>query len=248
MNVGLQLYTVRDHLERDFKGTLEKVANMGFHGLEFAGYGGLSAAQVKQLCESFQIKPISAHIALTLLEESTKELDYATELGLTYIVCPWLPPEHRQSLDDYIQVADTLNRIGEQCEKRGLVFAYHNHAFEFEVKNDEGQFGLDVLFAHTDPSLVKVELDIYWVQRAGLSIDNYIDRYAGRLPLLHLKDMAESESKEDKPLGEGRLNIPAIIAHAKQAGTEWFFVEQDLPKGDSLQDAAKSMQYLLSLT
>ncbi len=248
MNFGLQLYTVRDHLERDFKGTLQHVARMGYHGVEFAGYGGFTASELKKLCEEYQITPISSHVGLQLLEESEKELDYAQELGLSYVVCPWLPAERRQSIADYIQLANALNRIGEQCAKRGLIFGYHNHSFEFDLQDSTGRYALDVLFANTDPNLVKVELDMYWVEYSGLSIDSYIDRYNGRLPLLHLKDIAHGDERKDTSLGEGKLDIPSIIQHASEASTTWSFVEQDHPQGDSIEVAKKGIDYLLSIT
>lgn len=248
MNFGLQLYTVRDHLERDFKGTIQQVASMGYHGIEFAGYGGLAASELKQLCEQYQITPISSHVGLHLLEKSENELDYAKELGLSYVVCPWLPMERRQSIADYIQLAKTLNHIGEQCAKRDLIFAYHNHSFEFDLQDDMGRYALDVLFENTDPSLVKVELDMFWIEYSGLSIDSYIDRYNGRLPLLHLKDLAHGDERKDTSLGEGKLDIRGIIQHASEAFTSWFFVEQDHPQGDSMEVAKKGIDYLLSTT
>ncbi len=248
MNFGLQLYTVRDHLERDFKGTLQQVASMGFDGVEFAGYGGLAAGKLKQLCEDYQITPISSHVGLHLLEESEKELDYAQELGLAYVVCPWLPTERRQSISDYIRLADKLNDIGERCAKRGLIFGYHNHSFEFDMQDDSGRYALDVLFANTDPHLVQVELDMFWVEYSGLSIDSYIDRYKGRLPLLHLKDIAYGDERKDTSLGDGRLDIPGILRHASEAFTTWSFVEQDHPQGDSIDVAKKGIDYLLSIT
>ena len=243
-NIGLQLYTVRDHLAQDFVGTLEKVAQIGYKGLEFAGYGGLTAKELHAVVTDLGMQPVSSHLSIDLLKNTSETIEYALELGLSYVSCPWLPEELRKTADDYRAVGETLAQLGEEYASHGLTLCYHNHAFEFEQKSANGEFGLDILYSSTPAHALQAELDVYWVERAGQKATEYVAKYAGRCPLIHIKDMEDSESQAFAEVGSGTLPLLDIIEAGSKNGTKWFFVEQDVCKNDSLASITTSMAYL----
>lgn len=239
-NIGLQLYTLRNLAETDFTGMLQKVAEIGYQGVEFAGYGGLSAHALRDLLDGLGMKAASSHIALPLLE-SDESLEYAAQVGIPYVVCPWLDESSRTSMDDYRRVAERLVRIEERARNHGLTLCYHNHAFEFELM-EGGRTAWDVLFEAAPP--VKAELDVYWVQRAGMSAQATLRKFNGRCPLVHVKDMAADAERSFAELGTGTLDLPDIIKTAADIGADWYFVEQDVCKRDPLESITISYKYL----
>ncbi|GGI97832.1 sugar phosphate isomerase [Alicyclobacillus cellulosilyticus] len=244
--VGVQLYTLRDVLQDDFAGTLRKVAEMGFDGVEFAGYGGYTAPQLRALCDELGLEPVSSHVPLDVLESKLDEaLAYAKELGLRHIACPWSPPERRNSRAAYQALADSLNRIGTACHEAGILFSYHNHAFEFDTF--DGEYGLDLLLQWTQPSFVGAELDMYWVEYAGESAKAYLRKYAGRCRFLHVKDMAADEQRSFAEVGSGSLDVPGILEVAAETGVEWLIIEQDVCQQPPLDSVRQSYAYVSRL-
>jgi sugar phosphate isomerase/epimerase len=229
MYIGLQLYTLRDETAKDFVGTLHKVAEIGYAGVEFAGYGGLSAAQLKELLEQLKLKAIASHVSLeqltTHLEE---EIDYNLTIGSRYIVCPYIAEADRQTEAQWLSIFSQLQEIGRRCAERGIGFAYHNHDFELLHKVN-GVFVLDAMMKEVPQTALQMELDSCWVHHAGQSPQDYITRYAGRIPLLHLKDMQKlpNGGPLTVELGQGEVDLAAIIEASAQAGVEWLIVEQD---------------------
>ena len=222
--VAVQLYTLRDETSRDFAGTLEKVAEIGYKGVEFAGYGDMNSGKMKTLLDRLGLKAAGSHVGIDLLDkELDAVIDYSLEIGNTYIVCPWA---EYASKDDYLKSAYAFNKIGEKCKKSGLQFCYHNHAHEFTAF--DGEYGLDIIFNNTDPDLVKLELDTYWVQYAGLDPVGYMQKYKNRLPLIHQKDMSAGEDKGFTEVGNGIMDIAAIAKAGKELGSQWFIIEQDI--------------------
>lgn len=243
--IGLQLYTLRDAMESDFAGALKRVAQLGFQGVEFAGYGGYSAGALRELTTQLELAPVASHVSLDeLTHRADAALAYALELGLSYVVCPWLPEEARQTIEDYRRLAKTLDTVGAQFRKQGITLCYHNHAFEFTVQAEDGSYALDELYARSSPEFVQAELDVYWVERAGLDAVRYLEKYAGRCPLIHLKDMSRDEDQAFAEVGEGRLDIRKIIETASANGTKWMFVEQDQCPGDPFDSVTTSMRNL----
>lgn len=240
--VGLQLYTVRDYLERDFVGTLRRVAEIGYHNLEFAGYGGMSAKELRSVADDLGLRLVSTHVMV--LHDPERQLEYAKEAGFSYVVCPWLPEELRPTGDSYTDVGRRLAEIGGRARALGLTFCYHNHAFEFEKKTAAGQYGFDALYEAAPADDLKAELDVYWVARALEDPMAYIRQFGSRCPLVHLKDMADDEERSFAELGQGTLPIAAIAEAAKTAGASYLFVEQDVCKRDSLESIATSYRYL----
>ena len=242
-DIGLQLYTVRDHLERDFLGTLEKVSKIGYRNLEFAGYGNLPARELRKALDGLGLRAVSAH-AGGVLQDAAPEIEYAEELGVSYLVMPWLPQELRKNVDDYRALGERLNAAGAKCAAHGITLCYHNHDFEFAAVTQSGEFGFDLLYAAAAPENLQAELDTYWVERAGLNAIEYLGKMSGRCPLVHLKDMAKGAGREFEVLGAGILPIVEIAAAARHAGAHYLFVEQDVCRRDSLDSAAASLEFL----
>ncbi|MDQ0229242.1 sugar phosphate isomerase/epimerase family protein [Metabacillus malikii] len=241
--IALQLYTLRNETERDFVGTLEKVAKLGYKGVEFAGYGGLTAADLKQTLDYLGLKATSSHVALTLLESDLGQvIDYQQAIGNRHIVCPFLPPE-RRTKESYFELVPILNEIGRKCAEAGITFSYHNHDFELEAF-DDGRKPLQFLLDETNPLWVKAELDIYWLSKVGESPVQWLEKYAGRTPLLHIKDMTTDEEKFFAELGTGGVDLNSVLNQAENANVEWYIVEQDQTRRTPLESIEISMKYL----
>lgn len=241
--VGVQLYTVRSLLEEDFADTIERIAEIGYDHLEFAGYYDRTPDEVGALLDRLNLNTPSAHSGLDVLREDLdREIERARALDQAFVVCPYLSDRDRGGLDAYRALADEFNRIGARCREAGLRFAYHNHDFEFESR--DGRILYDVLLERTDPEVVEMELDVYWIVHAGHDPIAYFERYPGRFPLLHVKDRTESGAMAS--VGEGAIDWPTLFSYADQAGTEYFLVEHDDPD-DPLASLDRSHRYLSEL-
>lgn len=240
--VGLQLYTLRNEMAEDFDGTLARVAEMGYREMEFAGYFGREAIDVlESLNQSGLVSP-AAHIQLSAIRENlAAEIEFAATVGQRYLIIPSLPGNER-SLDDYRRHAETLNTAGEQCRRSGLKMAYHNHDFEFELT--DGQVPYDILLAETDPEMVDMELDLYWIVHAGRDPLEYFANHPGRFTMLHVKDRAADGAMVD--VGSGEIDFAGIFSHADNAGFRHYFVEHDNP-GDAIASVTNSIQAINSL-
>lgn len=239
-NIAIQLYTLRDLLDQDFAGTLRKVSEIGYSAVELHTYGGLSPEQLRALLDELNLQAVSSHVALTRIEtELEAVIAEAQTIGFHYVVCPWLPEERR---NEYSQLANTLSEAGKRCAEAGLQLAYHNH--DFELLSSEATLPLDALFQATDAKQVQAELDLYWVHRAGQDPVTYVNRYAGRLDLLHMKDVSSADGSFET-VGQGILDWPQIIAAAKAVGVKWYIVEQDVCVGDPLESIAASLAFLV---
>ena len=240
--IGVQLYSVRDLMKQDFAGTLEKVAQIGYKEVEFAGYFDNKPDQVKKLLERLGLKAPAVHVSIDALRDKLDAtIATAKTIGHQYLVCPWLAPPER-TLDKYKEHAALFNKAGAACQKAGIQFAYHNHDFEFEAQ--DGTIPYDLLLAETDPKLVQMELDLFWIRKGGYQAQAYFEKYPGRFPLCHVKDMAEDEKMVE--VGSGKIDFAAIFAHSKHAGLKHYFVEHDNP-ADPLQSITASYQYLKQL-
>lgn len=243
MKIGLQLYTVREELAQDFEGTIRKVAELGYEGVEFFHYFDRSAEQVKALLDETGLVAIGAHRPYTeLLANGEAEIDYLLSIGSRNVIVPYLSEEQRA---DWDAVTDNLKKLGKQCADKGAVLLYHNHEFELTEKKD-GQPAFDLMYGTVPAELLQVEMDTCWVYYGGYDPVEYLGRYAGRTPLIHLKDMKTREdgSAETVVLGEGVVDLKSIITASEQAGTEWAIVEQDECARDPLESIADSMKWL----
>ena len=244
--IGIQLYTVRRDFQRDVEGTLAKVAEIGFKEVEFAGYPQGTGPSLRGLLDRHGLSAPSSHVGVRALRTDWKRaLDEAAAVGQRYIVVPSIGSEDRGSLDDWKRMAALFNRAGEEAKGHQIQFAYHNHDFEF-VPID-GTIGYDVLLAETDPKLVQLELDLYWIIKGGRDPLDYFARYPGRFPLLHVKDMDATPNRGFADVGKGTVDFKRIFQQADKAGVKHYFYEQDVTPGAPLDSAKASFDYLKAL-
>lgn len=233
---GIQLYTLRDAMANDIEGTLQAVAGIGYREVEFAGYQGRSPADVRALLRRYDLSAPSAHVdPIAARDDPTAVAGQAAEVGHSYAVIAWLPPETRNTMDDYRAWADVCNRFGEACRAAGLRAAYHNHDFEF-VRLDGG-VPFDLLMRRTDPELVDFELDFYWVRKSGHDISDVLGTAPQRFTLSHIKDFGSDGDIVD--VGRGTIDFGAILASSVASGIRHCFVEHDRP-ADPFKSAAFS--------
>lgn len=255
--IGVQLYTVRDLMKDDFEGTIAKVAQIGYKEVEFAGYFGRGGKQVREVLDKNGLKAPSTHVQYDELDDKFPSvIDTSKEIGLQYVICPWIPEELRKSPDIWKQAAEKFNKCGEQCKKAGLQFGYHNHWFEFLPTN--GKLPYDELLAMCDAKLVIMEMDLCWITTTGTDPVKYFKKYPGRFPLVHVKDVKTmpkistggsqsfGDSVDLTSVGSGVIDWKRIFAHSGEAGIKHYIVEHDRPK-DPIESITASYQYLEKL-
>ena len=227
LQIGCQLYTVRDLTQQDFAAAVKGVVDIGYRAVELAGYGNLrSAAHVRKVLDDNGLSVAGTHTNLDALERALDRLlDDAHTLGTDTIVLSFLPENRRKDLDGWKAAAATLNRIGEACRARGIQLAYHHHHFEFQ--KFDGRYALDVLWESTEPEFLKAELDTFWIRYGGEDPASYIRRLGARTTILHLKDVLKGPPVKFGEVATGILNFATILAAAEEAGVRWGIVEQD---------------------
>jgi sugar phosphate isomerase/epimerase len=271
--VAVQLYSVRDAMEKDFFGVLKQVKAMGYSGVEFAGYYGHSAAEISKVLKELSLTAVSAHVAFVKqMEDIQANIAFHKELGVKYITIPYLDEQRRPGGPEWPETVKQIRKLGEACSAAGLQLLYHNHDFEF-VKIG-GMYGLDLLYQTVPMPYLATELDTCWVRVAGVDPCAYLRKYAGRSPVVHLKDfvagatvsgkplyalidkagkdnpveVVDKTSFDFRPLGKGVQDIPAILKASEDAGAEWVIVEQDRStERPSLEAIAMSRDYLKTL-
>jgi sugar phosphate isomerase/epimerase len=255
--VGVQLYTVRDQMKADFDGTIAKVAQIGYKEVEFAGYFGRTGEQVRAACDKNGLSAVSTHVQYDELDDKFPSvIETSKTIGLKYIVCPWIPEELRKSPDIWKQAAEKFNHCGEQSKKAGLQFAYHNHWFEFLAV--DGKLPYDELLRLCGADLVKMELDLCWITAAGADPLAYFNKYPGRFPLVHVKDLKTlpkvtaggaqnyGDTVDLTEVGSGVIDWKKIFAQSEKAGIKHYIVEHDHPK-QPFESITTSYQYLEKL-
>ena len=241
--IGLQLYTVRGEMKKDFFGTLAKVARIGYKDVEFAGYFGFDAKAVRAGLKQNGLVSTSSHIGFPVLgKEWDKIIEDGLTIGQKYLICPWIDEKYR-TISGYKEVAELFNKAGEQAKKAGLQFGYHNHDFEFPPV--DGQVPYDLLIKETDPHLVAMEMDVFWITNGGKDPVTYFRRYPGRFPLLHIKDRDASGKMVD--VGKGVIPWKTILGKRQLAGVKHIFVEHDEP-ADPFASIRDSYRYLHALS
>ncbi|MBC1653732.1 sugar phosphate isomerase/epimerase [Listeria welshimeri] len=238
--IALQLWSVKEACEDDFFGTLEKVAEMGYDGVEFAGYYGKSASEIKTKLAELGLEVAGSHISKEMLEAELEDvIVFERELGNKFIICPYADFETKQ---EWLSFAEKLREITKTIQQAGMQFGYHNHAHELEKVDDA--IILENLLGNV-PEMI-AELDTYWIEYAGVGVIPFIEKYRNRVPLVHIKDKSKT-SKESTIIGEGILAISGYVKTAIASGTKWLIIEQEAFEEDPLTSVAKGYTYLANV-
>ena len=237
-NVGIQLYTLRDEIAKDAKGVIEKISAAGYKEVETFGlsavqqFFGLSVKEFGQLLKANHLSSPSGHYLPEKMlfdkgngDDVKKLCEVGHTLGHQYIVIPYLEEGRRKTIDQYKALAARMNKAGEICKKENLQLAYHNHDFEFLPI--DGKRGYDIFMNETDKDLVKLELDLYWVVRAGLDPVDLFKKQPGRFPLVHVKDMDKVDRTLNTEIGNGSIDFKRILANSSLAGIKHYYLEQE---------------------
>ncbi|MFY0608278.1 MAG: sugar phosphate isomerase/epimerase [Cyclobacteriaceae bacterium] len=230
-SVGVQLYTVRDAMSVDPRATLKKIGEIGYRKIEAASYDqgkiyGMEVADFKLMVDDSGLELVSGHVPLQYFKEGFDQVvDFAVQSGQQYIVMPWLNQDDRVSIDQYKAYAELLNACGEKAKDGGITVCYHNHDFEFLPL--DGQLPIDIILKDTDPALVKMELDLYWISKVGLDPVDFFDQNPSRSVLWHVKDMDNTSDKFFTEVGNGVIDFKRIFDAKRASGMEHFFIEQD---------------------
>jgi sugar phosphate isomerase/epimerase len=247
--VGLQLYSVRNLLPKDFEGTLHQLAEAGYKEVEAAGYYDKTAADFGNALQKAGLRCVSTHHALTQLRPQLEQLmQYGQALRLEYIICSWAgvhrDPTHKGelTLDDWRYVADEFNKIGEKVKAAGMTFGYHNHTVEFGTEG--GVVFFDELLKRTDPNLVVFEMDCGWVVGGGHNPVEYLSKHPERFPLLHVKDMVKQPDGKlrNVVMGKGSIDYKQILRAA--TGLKHYFIEQEEFEGDPMAELREDAEYM----
>ncbi|MEO6960529.1 MAG: sugar phosphate isomerase/epimerase [Puia sp.] len=256
--MGIQLYTVRDDMEKDPSGTLKQLSDMGYRYVEHANYHnrkfyGYAPAEFKKLLEEYHLKMPSGHVVMTPADYDYVRKDFsdnwkhtvedAATAGQQFLVSPWLDESLRKNMSDFKAYMDVFNKSGELCRKSGMTFGYHNHDFEFDTKLD-GKVLYDLIMEYTDPSLVAQQLDMGNLYNGGAKAIDIVKKYPGRFELMHVKDEIPSTNKEEKYestiLGKGIVGTRQVCdLGRKSGGTRYFIIEQESYQGLTPLDSSK---------
>jgi sugar phosphate isomerase/epimerase len=271
ISVAIQLYSLRNEMTKDFIGTLKKVKEMGYAGVEFAGLHGKDASEVSQALKEIGLIPVSAHVSLEeILSAPEKTMETYASIGVKYMAIPYLAVERRPESGNFAQTLSDMSFACEQAKAHGITMLYHNHDFEFDVV--DGEYYLDTIYKTIPADLLQTEIDTCWVNVAGEDPAAYVIKYKGRAPIVHLKDFTmpsrenkgnlyeligiqpteKSNSKDGfsfRPVGYGVQDIPKILTAAENVGASWVVVEQDKPADGQteMESAQLSRNYLKTL-
>jgi len=245
---GLILGTVKDQLKKDYKGTLKIIADTGYKYIEGIA-ADIPLEQFGKDLYALGLIPVASGSSIYQLQTSLDSyISDAKKLNQEYLVCywPWLDGADNLTLDEFKACAKRLNDVGEKCADAGLKFAFHNHDKEF--KNFDGTIGMDVILENTKPEWVTVELDLYWIIKAGYKPTKYFEKYPGRYELFHVKDMDHTQERERTCVGDGIIDFVEIFQKADQAGVKYYIVEQEAAKPETQIECIKtSYQHLTNL-
>lgn len=266
--VALQLYTVRDALDNDFAGTLKKVREMGYEWVELSGLKGADPQDIRRMLEDAGLRTMSSHVPFAEMSEDIDDtIRRYSAVGCQYMAIPWLPEEMRDTPQALANTIERITALGKRVSEAGMTLLYHNHDFEF--KTFDGQYVLDILYDSIPAAYLQTQIDTCWVRFSGVDPAEYLLKYAGRAPLVHLKDYVQHGDADgvpyelignDKtkggakagfefcPVGHGVQDMPPILAASEKIGASFVIVEQDRSVGRSSLEAARlSREYLASL-
>ncbi|GMA60986.1 sugar phosphate isomerase/epimerase [Alicyclobacillus fastidiosus] len=241
--IGVAPYTIRDAVEMDYAGSLVKISQLGYKGIEIGPPpDGMTVEEQKSILSRCGLEVIGTHAPFNHIDFNVHELlDYVEDVGGHYLTISM----KYHSKDDVLNKAQKMNRVGEMCRQRNIQFLYHNHNWEFE--SFDGEYILDILLRETDPELVKAELDTYWIKRGGEDPVQYMNQVGNRCPLLHIKDMEAGEGNFFAEIGEGILDFCEITKTAERIGVKWLIVEQDECRRDPFESLQISYANLIKM-
>lgn len=264
VKIAYQLYSARDEAAKDLSAVLKTLRDQGYEGVEFAGFYGKSADEIKSLLSEHNLQAVSSHVPL---EELKKDIfgviSFHQKIGCPLIAIPYLAEQDRPGHPAFAELIPTIYRTGNLCRKAGIQLLYHNHDFEFEPFN--GGYMLDFLYQAVPAKLLQTEIDTCWVKYAGVDPAAYLIKYKNRAPVVHIKDfvgfkgetspyhlIGQAENPDAsiaqfsyRPLGQGVQDLPAIVNAAKEAGASWLIIEQDeSPDRPALEASAISIEFL----
>ena len=264
INLGYQVYSAREEAEKDLLGVMKQLAAIGYDGVEFAGFYGHSAEEVLAMLNETGLCAVSSHVPYQVfVPDMQGTIDYHVAIGCKFIAVPYLDEQTRPGAPGFANALRNIVKFGTMCKEAGVQLLYHNHDFEFVQVS--GQYGLDFIYDATSPCVLKTEIDTCWVNIAGEVPADYIRKYSGRAPIVHLKDfvggktegealfaLITPDGKDDvvvekkevpafdfRPVGYGVQDVPAIIKAGLDAGAQWFIVEQDRSTERPALEAAK---------
>jgi Sugar phosphate isomerases/epimerases len=267
LSVAVQVYSVRDDAEKDFRGTMEQIKEMGYEGVELAGLYGYAPEEIRDILKETGLTAVSAHVPyLELIGDMEETIDKYITIGCSYIAVPYLTEEYRPGTDKFAEVVENIQKIGELCKKKNIILLYHNHDFEFD-KMPDGRYALDYIYETVSPEYLQTEIDTCWVKVSGVDPAEYVRKYTDRAPVVHLKDFVgersknmykligidEEEKQEEevfqfRAVGYGKQDFPSILKASEEAGAKWVVVEQDAHyENTALQDIKLSREYLKGL-
>lgn len=243
---GCQLYSVRDKMPKDAKGTMEALAKMGYNQFESYSsdpFWGMSATETKSFLNGIGVEMISSHVGVKDFNEEL--VSKAAEVGLKYIICPYIGMQ--ANLDAWKKVAEDFNKKGELCKKYGIKYGYHNHSYSFAFVN--GMKGQMVLLENTDPDLVCYELDMCWSEAASENTIAHLAKYGNRYELCHVKQLVEKEPKPiQTDLADGIIDYDRLLTSARKNGMKYYIVEQEQYPGDSLESMKHNAEFMRNLS
>ena len=268
--IGYQLYSAREECAKDLPGVLKQLKALGYDGVEFAGFYGHTADEIKAMMDEAGLEAFSDHVPFAVIQKDMfGVISDHLKIGCKFIAVPYLEEDYRPGKPAFATVIRTIAKFGALCKEAGIQLLYHNHDFEFEKVS--GGYALDFLYEAVDPELLKSEIDTCWVNYSGVNPADYIRKYAGRCPIVHLKDFvgtkgdvqpyalvnadgtddgknSQTAAFEFRPVGHGCQNVPAIVEAGVESGAGCFIVEQDMWYNRTPLEAAKmSIDYLKSI-
>lgn len=244
---ALQLYSVKDEAEKDFPAVVRQVGRLGYEGVEFAGYYNTPAGQLSSLLEEAGLEAAGTHILLADIEENfDTHVSFCRSIDCTVIICPFIPRDERNNAGDWEKIAKRFNQIGRRLSDEGIRFFYHHHNFDFETYGKKR--GIDIILEHTDQGCVGLELDAYWLEHAGINCIDFYLQHLERITSLHLKDMNNREEMRDTEIGNGVINIRALVKEAVRQHAEWLVIEQekfDMPPMKSAEINSSNLKAMI---
>ncbi len=246
--IGAQLYTLRDYLKTpaDIAKSMKKVREIGYEAVQLSGLGPIDPAELKKILDGEGLTACATHVGFFKLQNELEQViaEHKT-LACDFVAVSSMPGEYHNR-EGYSKFAKEATEIGRKLQKEGIALGYHNHSFEFQKYGD--RLGIEILYEESDPKVLSAELDTYWIQHGGSDPIAWIKKLAGRMSVIHLKDMTIIDGQQAMAeVGEGNLNWPGLLKACKESGVKWYVVEQDTCQRDPFESLAISFRNLKAM-